>query len=143
MNALQTQELLTALTLIAIIVIASVKVGAFWIRLAFIDLLGLFFVKRLDVIGGLIGVNMVSDSISDLVSFLAIAVIIFAFMAAYFRRSYLFRAEQQRMSDLRQRHHATIQYLESIRNADQRLHRENWDDVKSMRPIEKAYQVRS
>lgn len=142
MNALQTQELLTAFTLIAIVVISVVRVGALWLRLAFIDLLLAILVKRLDAIGGLIGVNMVSDPISDLISFVAIGVIIFAFMAAYIRKPYLLRAEQQRQSDLRQKHDPTIAYLESIRHVDQELHRHNWDHLQSFRPTEKAYKVK-
>lgn len=115
MNALQTQEFLTLLTVIAIVVIASVKVGAPWLRLAFIDLLMAFVVKRIDTMGGLLGVDMVSDFVSDLVSFLAIAVIIFAFISAYQRRVYLKRAEAQRRIDLLNKHEKTIEYLESLR----------------------------
>lgn len=135
MNALQVQYSLTLITLLAVALIASLRVGAFWLRLAFIDLLAAFLVKRLDSIGGLLGINMVSDPVSDLVSFISIAVIIFAFAAARQRRIYLLRAEQQRQSDLRQKHDPVIAYLESIRAKSQQRNggREDWDTMTTHR----------
>ena len=115
MSAIETQLFLSLLVIIAIILIASIKVGAWWLRLTLIDVLAVMLVKRLDNLGDLLGHDIVTSAMSDLATLLALFAIIFAFLSAYQRRVYLKKAEAQRRIDLLNKHQSTIEYLESIR----------------------------
>lgn len=115
MSAIETQLFLSLLAIIAIILIASVKVGVWWLRLALIDVLAVMLVKRLDNLGDLLGHDIVTSTMSDLATLLALFAIIFAFAAAYQRRVYLKRIEEQRRIDLLNKHQSTIEWLESMR----------------------------
>ena len=129
------QVALTTITIIAIIVIASVRVGALWLRLALIDVLAAMLVRRVDTIGLFFGVDLITDLVSNLVVFLAILTVVFAFIAAWLRRSYLMRAERERQYDLQTRHNKTIDTLENMRAEDEKGCGYDWRHI----PI--VYQV--
>ncbi len=129
MNPLTTQYVLLAIVMITIGVIALVHVGALWLRLALIDILAVMVIKRIEAIGEYLGSPLVSDSVSNLATLLALGAILFAFGAAYARRPYLMRAERERQVDLKQRHGRTIRYLEVLREQDEQKHRQAWDTI--------------
>jgi hypothetical protein len=128
-DGLTIQYLLTAMTLATIGVVALHRVGALWLRLALIDLLAAFLVKRIDAIGAHLGIDLVSDNVSDLISFLAILAVLFAFWAANQRRVYLMQAERERQADLKNRHGATLEQLERLRVHDEIVHRQPWETI--------------
>ena len=125
LNALETQLLLTLLTIAAIVVVTAIKVGAWWLRLALIDMLAVVLVKRVDVIGEMLGHDVINSAMSDLATLLALIAIVFAFVAAYQRRVYLTQAEAQRRADRWARHQGTIERLEQLRTESERG--ANWD----------------
>jgi hypothetical protein len=124
---IQTQLILSLLIIVAIGLVTSVKVGAWWLRLALIDVLAVMLVKRLDNLGGLVGHDIITSAMSDLATLLALFAIIFAFVAAYQRRVYLAKAEAQRRLDLLSRHQGTIQRLEEMRATAERQSGTSWD----------------
>lgn len=125
MNAIDTQILMTALIILAIGLVAGVKVGAWWLRLSLIDVLAVMLVKRLEYLGHLTGYDIITQTISDLATLLALFAIIFAFAAAYQRRVYLKRAEIQRRFDLLHKEQGKINELEQLRAKSENGF--NWD----------------
>lgn len=128
-DGLTLQYLFLVLIIVAIVVIALTRVGALWLRLALIDLLAAIAVFVIAAIDRLSGVNRVTDSMADFITLISIGVILFAFWGAYRRRSYLMRAERERQNDLRHKHGDRIAELESLRERDEREHRQNWDHI--------------
>lgn len=120
MNGLNTQYLFAVLIIALIVVIALTRVGALWLRLAWIDILAAMFVVRIDKIGVYLGIDTVSDSVADLITLLVLAVLLFSFLSAYRRRVYLMRAERQRQADLYLKNQQKINDLEILRKRSER-----------------------
>ncbi len=81
-----TQIILSGLIVIAIIRIATTKIGARWLRLCFIIILTVMLTRRVDEIGIQIGIDLIPQWISNLAAALAMLAIIAAFETA--RRKY-------------------------------------------------------
>jgi hypothetical protein len=127
------QIVLLSLTLILIVVIASVKVGAWWLRLAMIDLLATMLLRRIDAIGSFSGVELISDQTNGFITLLALWVMLVAFIAARQRHLYWMRAEEQRKLDeqqqqiaLQNKRRATIDDLERMREESEKRNGINW-----------------
>jgi hypothetical protein len=117
---------LLGLNVILIIVVAVVKVGMWWLRLAFIDLLAVILLKQIDMIGNYVGVDVFNDLVSSFVTLLALVAILVAFVAAHQRKVYLERAERERKIDLQRKHAQTIRELEQLR-AESERRSGSWD----------------
>jgi predicted membrane protein len=128
-NGLTLQYLFLIVILASTVVIASIRVGALWLRLALIDLLAAITVFIIAAIDRASGVMRVTDEMADLITLLSISVILFAFFAAYRRRAYLMRAEQERKNDLWVKHGDTIAGLESDRAMDEHKYNHNWNTM--------------
>lgn len=131
-DGLTLQYLFLALILVAIVIIAVIRVGAPWLRLALIDLLAAIAVFVIASIDRISGVNRVTDGMADFITLISIGVILFAFWSAYRRRSYLMRAERERQNDLRHKHGDTIAELEWSRALDEHKYHHDWDTITTM-----------
>jgi len=130
---LNAQFVLIFLALVAMLIVAGVEVGAWWLRLALIDLLAVILIKRLDVLARYFGVDLISDAVSSFITLLAISTILFVFVAAYMRRPYLSRAERERTVDLRTQQRLTVERLEALRAQDEQKHRQAWETITTQR----------
>lgn len=128
-DGLTLQYLFLALIIATIVIIASVRVGAPWLRLALIDVLAAIAVFVIAAIDRISGVNRITDDIADFITLVSICVILFAFWSAWRRRSYLMRAERERQNDLRNRHGDTIAALEWLRVLDEHRYGHDWDTM--------------
>lgn len=127
MSSVFIQILFSVLIIISIAIIAAVRVGALWLRMALIALLVIMLSHRIDSIGSYFGLDIISPTATDLITLVTIAIILCTFIAARIRRPYLVRAEKERQADLHHKHGPTINELESLREKDELTHRQSWD----------------
>jgi hypothetical protein len=102
MDGFFTHLFFSVIILALIIVIASVKVGAWWLRLALIDVLAVMLVRRVNALGVFLGGDLISGTLNDFLTAIALLAIMGAFIAAWLRRKELGRIEKMRVNRLEQ-----------------------------------------
>ncbi len=109
-------QLVVSVVLIVMVVrFTFTKIGAWWLRRILIALLFTMLFRRVDSMGGFVGVDPIPPFFEDVITVGALLLIIVAFESAHIRRRYLERAEQQRQRELHQKYDPVIEDLETRR----------------------------
>jgi hypothetical protein len=98
MEGLLNHLVFSIVLLVAIVVIALVKVDPWWLRLSLIDLLAVMLARRVNALGVQVGGELMPSGLNDVLTVISVIAILGSFMAVWLRRKEFHQVERLRQT---------------------------------------------